>query len=82
MHYSLVGESKLCILHAWSMYKYASHQCAACYVIRVGVRATCIPVGGIVGLHEIWLEHYPYMRALQNSYLLFPLLIYFTRALV
>lgn len=64
------------------MYKYASHQSPVRYVIWAGVRATCIPVGGIVELQEIWLEHYPYTRALQNSYLLFPLLIYFISALL
>lgn len=52
------------------------------YVIWVWVRAICIPVGGIVELQEIWLEHYPYTTALQNSYLLFPLLIYFISALL
>lgn len=64
------------------MNKYASYQTLVCYVIWVGVKATSIPLGGIVGLHKVWLEHFPYMGALQKPYLLFPLLIYFISALL
>lgn len=46
---------KLCILTAQPVCKYASHRSLVCF----GVKATCIPAGGIVGLQESWLEHYP-----------------------
>lgn len=39
-------------------------------VIWVGVRDTCIPVGGIVGLRRTWLEHYPSARGSPCRYLL------------
>lgn len=45
------------------MYKYDPHNSPVCYVLCVGVRDTCIPVGGIVeagdligALHEDLLE--------------------------
>lgn len=41
-------------------------------VIWVGVRDTCIPVGGIVELQRTWLEHYPSTRGSPCRYLLSP----------